>query len=120
MASVPEILRMEGVTKRFSGVLANDHVSLDVRAGEIHALLGENGAGKSTLMKILYGLHAPDSGEIFIDGHPVDISSPRVAVAHGIGASATTSAWTATASIPASPPATARPRRAGSITTRCR
>jgi simple sugar transport system ATP-binding protein len=76
---------MEGITKQFPGVLANDRISFDVRAGEIHALLGENGAGKSTLMKILYGLHHPDEGEIFIDGQRVVIDSPRAAVEHGIG-----------------------------------
>jgi ABC-type uncharacterized transport system ATPase subunit len=76
---------MEGISKQFPGVLANDNVSFDVRAGEIHALLGENGAGKSTLMKILYGLYRPDSGEIFIDGQRATIDSPRAAVEHGIG-----------------------------------
>ena len=64
-------LEMRGITKRYPGVLANDHIDLDVRPGEIHALLGENGAGKSTLMNILYGLAQPDSGEILIDGELV-------------------------------------------------
>jgi ABC-type uncharacterized transport system ATPase subunit len=80
-----EVLRMEGVTKRFPGVLANDGISLDVRAGEVRALLGENGAGKSTLMKILYGLHQPDAGQIYLHGEQVKIASPRAAVDHGIG-----------------------------------
>ena len=62
------LLEMRGITKRFPGVLANDSIDFDVQAGEIHALLGENGAGKSTLMKILFGLYAPDSGEVFLDG----------------------------------------------------
>ena len=84
-SGAPELLRMEGITKRFGPVLADDAVTFDVRAGEIHALLGENGAGKSTLMKILYGLHQPDSGAILIDGQQVQIASPHAAVAMGIG-----------------------------------
>ncbi|HEX5038908.1 MAG TPA: ABC transporter ATP-binding protein [Candidatus Limnocylindria bacterium] len=77
-------LEMRGVTKRYPGVLANDHIDLDVRRGEIHALLGENGAGKSTLMNILYGLAEPDEGEILLDGTPVQISGPSDAIARGI------------------------------------
>jgi ABC-type uncharacterized transport system ATPase subunit len=80
---VPAI-EMRGVTKRYPGVLANDHIDLDVRPGEIHALLGENGAGKSTLMNILYGLAEPDEGEILMDGQPVTIQSPADAIARGI------------------------------------
>lgn len=78
-------LEMRGIVKQFPGVLASDHVDFDVRRGEIHTLLGENGAGKSTLMKILYGLHQPDEGQIVIDGQPVTIHSPADAIAHGIG-----------------------------------
>jgi general nucleoside transport system ATP-binding protein len=78
-------LAMRGITKRFPGVLANDHIDLDLRPGEIHALLGENGAGKSTLMNILYGLVAPDEGEILLDGTPVRIDGSADAIAHGIG-----------------------------------
>ena len=78
-------LQMRGITKRYPGVLANDGIDLDVRPGEIHALLGENGAGKSTLMNILYGLAEPDAGEILIDGEAVAIRSPREAVRAGIG-----------------------------------
>ncbi|MEZ4659924.1 MAG: ATP-binding cassette domain-containing protein [Caldilineaceae bacterium] len=71
--------------KRFPGVLACDNVSFDVRAGEVHALLGENGAGKSTLMKILYGLYRQDSGDIVLDGRTVQIDSPTDAIELGIG-----------------------------------
>ena len=78
-------LEMRNIVKRFPGVLANDHVNFTVRAGEIHALLGENGAGKSTLMQILYGFHAMDSGEILIDGEGVQLNSPKDAIALGIG-----------------------------------
>ncbi len=77
--------QMRNIVKRFPGVLANDHVNFDVKAGEIHALLGENGAGKSTLMKILYGLYHPDEGEILINGRPVRLESPSDALAQGIG-----------------------------------
>lgn len=79
------LLLMKGITKTFSGNIANDNITFEVRSGEIHALLGENGAGKSTLMNILYGLHNPDEGEIFIDGKRIQISSPKVAVNAGIG-----------------------------------
>jgi simple sugar transport system ATP-binding protein len=77
-------LEMRGITKRYPGVVANDHIDLDVRPGEIHALLGENGAGKTTLMNILYGLARPDEGEILLDGEPVRISGPSDAIARGI------------------------------------
>ncbi len=79
------ILEMRNIVKRFPGVVANNNVSLTIQAGEIHALLGENGAGKSTLMQILYGFYAMDSGEIAIDGERVYFSSPRDAIARGIG-----------------------------------
>jgi simple sugar transport system ATP-binding protein len=78
-------LQATGITKRFPGVLANDHVNFTLEKGEIHALLGENGAGKSTLMNILYGLHQPDEGEIRINDHPVKILGPHDAIAKGVG-----------------------------------
>jgi simple sugar transport system ATP-binding protein len=78
-------LTMQGITKRCPGVVANDNVSFDVQAGEIHALLGENGAGKSTLMKILYGLYQPDEGEILLNDQPVKIHSPNDSISLGIG-----------------------------------
>lgn len=79
------MLEMRGIVKRFPGVLANDSVDFDVRAGEVHTLLGENGAGKSTLMKVLYGLYSADSGQVVFDGEPVDIVSPTDAIDRGIG-----------------------------------
>ena len=81
----PVVLEMRGVTKVFGSVRANDGVSIELRRGEVLGLLGENGAGKSTLMKILYGLYAPDEGEIFIDGERVEIRDPKDAVSRGIG-----------------------------------
>jgi simple sugar transport system ATP-binding protein len=75
---------MRGITKRYPGVVANDGIDLQIRPGEIHALLGENGAGKSTLMNILYGLATPDEGEILLDGTPVRIAGPADAIARGI------------------------------------
>ncbi len=80
-----ESLEMRGITKRFPGVLANDHVDFEVKAGEIHALLGENGAGKSTLMKILYGLYQPEEGEIYLNGERIQINSPTDSINYGIG-----------------------------------
>src|SRR5690349_5110028 len=78
-------IELRGISKRFPGVLASDHVDFDVRSGEVHALLGENGAGKSTLMKILYGMYHPDDGSILINGKPVTIHSPTDAINLGIG-----------------------------------
>src|SRR5512137_1944815 len=78
-------VEMRGVTKRFPGVLANDQVNLQVRPGEVHALLGENGAGKTTLMNILSGLYRPDVGEVLVDGRQLRFGSPRDSIAAGIG-----------------------------------
>jgi ABC-type uncharacterized transport system ATPase subunit len=80
-----ERLEMRGIVKRFPGVLANDRVTFDVSAGEVHALLGENGAGKSTLMRQLYGLYKPDEGQIVINGKQVAFQSPADAIRAGIG-----------------------------------
>src|SRR6476646_4628085 len=84
-ASSPNALEAVGIVKSFPGVLANDHVDLDLRQGEIHALLGENGAGKSTLMNVLAGLYRPDDGVVRVDGRTVEFRSPRDAIAAGIG-----------------------------------
>lgn len=81
----PNIIVLDQVTKRFPGVVANDNVSLNIRAGEVHALLGENGAGKSTLIDMLSGVQQPDAGRILIDGQPTRILSPRHALSLGIG-----------------------------------
>ncbi|KIP53119.1 ABC transporter ATP-binding protein [Leucobacter komagatae] len=78
-------LELRGITKRFGSFTANDRISLEVRPGEIHALLGENGAGKSTLMNVLYGLYQPDEGEIVVDGEARHFRGPGDAMAAGIG-----------------------------------
>ena len=78
-------VRMRGISKRFGDVVANDGIDLEVRSGEIHALLGENGAGKSTLMNMLSGIYAPDGGSVMIHEKPVRFGSPQDAIAAGIG-----------------------------------
>jgi simple sugar transport system ATP-binding protein len=78
-------IEMKGITKRFPGIVANDGINLQVKKGEIHALLGENGAGKTTLMNILFGLYQPDEGEILIRGQKVKITDPKKAIDLGIG-----------------------------------
>ncbi len=85
MTAPPNIIEMQGITKRFGALVANDHVNFALRQGEIHALLGENGAGKTTLMRILYGLYRADEGEIRVAGQLVRIHSPKDAIAAGIG-----------------------------------
>ena len=81
---VPAI-ELRGITKTFGSVVANDNVNLKVNRGEILSILGENGSGKTTLMNMIAGIYFPDAGEIFIDGEPVVIRSPKDALAHGIG-----------------------------------
>ena len=78
-------LELRGITKQFGSLVANDDINFKVEAGEIHAILGENGAGKSTLMNIVYGLLAPDKGQILVDGQEIKIKSPLDALAAGIG-----------------------------------
>ena len=78
------VLQMRGISKRYPGARALDNASLDVRAGEVHIVLGENGAGKSTLMKILSGAVRADSGEVLLDDAPVELSSPLRARRLGI------------------------------------
>jgi simple sugar transport system ATP-binding protein len=79
------IIEMRDISKQFPGILANDHVTLELRKGEIHALLGENGAGKSTLMSILFGIYRPTDGQIYKNGEPIEINSPNDANDFGIG-----------------------------------
>ena len=81
----PYAIEMLGITKRFPGIIANDNITLQLKKGEIHALLGENGAGKSTLMSVLFGLYQPEEGEIRKDGKTVSIRNPNDANALGIG-----------------------------------
>jgi simple sugar transport system ATP-binding protein len=81
----PPLVSLRGIVKRFGTLTANDRIDLDIRAGEIHALLGENGAGKSTLVKILYGLLQPNEGEIRWQGRPVALAGPDDSAALGIG-----------------------------------
>src|ERR1700733_2541125 len=84
-AGTPPAVLLRGISKYFPGVIANADVDLEVRRGEIHALLGENGAGKSTLMNILTGIYQPDAGEIIVDGYAKSFASPVEAIAAGIG-----------------------------------
>ena len=80
------VIQMKKITKVYpNGIVANQDVDFSVKRGEIHALMGENGAGKSTLMKMLFGLEQPTSGEIWVNGEKVSLTSPNVALQHGIG-----------------------------------
>ena len=81
----PPLVVLEGITKRFPGVVANNDVTLELRRGQVHALIGENGAGKSTLMRVLYGIYPADAGHILVRGREVKVHSPRDAIIHGIG-----------------------------------
>ncbi|NCW52123.1 MAG: ATP-binding cassette domain-containing protein, partial [Betaproteobacteria bacterium] len=83
---MPEIprLRLQGVSKSYGSLRANDKIDLDIKPGSIHAVLGENGAGKSTLMKLIFGLLQPDEGDMFLDGIPIRWQSPEQARAYGI------------------------------------
>ena len=78
------LVELRGISKSFVGVRVLNAVDFDVRPGEVHALLGENGAGKSTLIKVIAGVHAPDAGDIVIDGAPVKFANPGQAVKAGI------------------------------------
>ena len=79
------ILAVDRVTKRFPGVIANDAVTVDIRRGEIHCVLGENGAGKTTLADVLYGIYRPDEGTVTFNGEPLELQTPGDAIAAGIG-----------------------------------
>lgn len=85
MILVEYVIEMNNIRKEFPGIVANDNITLQVKQGEIHALLGENGAGKSTLMNVLFGLYQPEKGEIKVKGQPVKITDPNVANRLGIG-----------------------------------
>ena len=79
------LLHLQGITKYYASVVANEDITLEVMPGQAHAILGENGAGKSTLMSILYGLLEPDAGRILIDGAEANIRQPGDAIARGLG-----------------------------------
>ncbi len=85
MRSGAPTVELRGITKRYGDLVANDGIDLELRAAEVHGVLGENGAGKTTLMRVLYGLSTVDAGEILVDGRPAVIRSPADAIAAGIG-----------------------------------
>ena len=106
-------IEMLNITKRFPGIIANDNITLQLRHGEIHALLGENGAGKSTLMSVLFGLYQAEEGIIKKDGVEVKINDPNDANALGIGmVHSTSSSWSASRCLKTSSSAWSRTRRA--------
>ena len=78
------LLKMEGISKTFPGVKALDNVNLEVKAGTVHALMGENGAGKSTLMKCLFGMYKKDAGHIYLEGKEIDFKSSKEALDNGV------------------------------------
>ena len=84
MSNTPYAIEMLNITKRFPGIIANDNVTIQLKRGEIHALLGENGAGKSTLIKVLGGIYLPEEGQIYIDGKEVAITGVNAARDNGI------------------------------------
>ena len=79
------MLELRNITKTFGSVVANNNVSIIVKPSTVHAIVGENGAGKSTIMRIAYGFYTADSGEILLNGEPVNIRTPQDAIKHGIG-----------------------------------
>ncbi len=83
--TVGDVLELDGITKRFGALVANDDVTLSLKKGEVLALLGENGAGKTTLMNILFGHYAADAGEVRVLGKPLPSAKPRAAIAAGVG-----------------------------------
>ena len=78
------LLKMEGISKTFPGVKALDNVNLEVKAGTVHALMGENGAGKSTLMKCLFGMYKKDAGHIYLEGKEIDFKNSKEALDNGV------------------------------------
>ena len=93
MSNAPYAIEMVNITKRFPGIIANDNVTLQLKPGEIHALLGENGAGKSTLMSVLFGLYQAEEGHIKKNGQIVQINNPNDANDLGIGMVHSTLSW---------------------------
>ena len=108
------LLQMTGIVKEFPGVRALGGVDLDVRAGEVHCLLGQNGAGKSTLIKVLPAAHQPDEGTIVWDGEPVRLGSPHAAIKPASRRSTRSSTWCPTSASPRTSSSATRSPRPGS------